>query len=67
MKKKDVEHSLRKYGWWLDRHGGSHDVWTNGIVTTQVPRHRELNELTAKSIIKKAKSNQVIKEDKNGD
>ena len=54
-----MEHQLRKYGWWLDRHGASHDIWTNGIITTQVPRHRELNELTAKGILKKAKTNQI--------
>ncbi len=57
MKKKDVEASLGKYGWWLDRHGSSHDIWTNGEVTTQVPRHRDINEYTAKSILKKAKTN----------
>ena len=30
MKKKDLEKRLRKAGWWLDRHDGNHDIWTNG-------------------------------------
>jgi mRNA interferase HicA len=34
--------------------GSSHDIWTNGNITNQVPRHSEVNELLAKSIIKEA-------------
>ena len=30
MKKKDLEKKLRSFGWWLDRHDGNHDIWTNG-------------------------------------
>lgn len=54
MKKKDVEKKLKKAGWWLARHGGNHDIWTNGELTNQVPRHPEINELLAKSIVKLA-------------
>ena len=57
MKKKDLEKKLKSFGWWLDRHGGNHDIWTNGDIANQVPRHPEINELLAKSIIKKAEKN----------
>lgn len=53
MKKKELEKKLKKAGW-LARHGGNHDIWTNGTITNQVPRHPEVNELLAKSIIKEA-------------
>jgi mRNA interferase HicA len=57
MKKRDLERRLKKAGWWLDRHGSNHDIWTNGIITNQVPRHTEINELLAKNIIKEAERN----------
>lgn len=57
MKKKDLEKKLKALGWWLDRHGGNHDIWTNGLISTQIPRHSEVNELLAKSILKKAIAN----------
>ncbi|NGX54316.1 MAG: hypothetical protein K1000chlam4_01042 [Chlamydiae bacterium] len=63
MKRKDVEQKLRKLGWWSGRHGGSHDIWTNGMMTTQVPRHKEINELTAKSILKKARINPPVEDE----
>jgi mRNA interferase HicA len=42
MKKKELEKRLRQFGWWLARHGGNHDIWTNGKITNQVPRHAEI-------------------------
>jgi hypothetical protein len=36
--------------------GGSHEIWTNGEETEPVPRHREISELLAKKIIRKAKA-----------
>lgn len=55
MKKRDIEKRLRKLGWKLARHGGNHDIWTNGVETVEIPRHREVNEFTAKGIMKVAK------------
>lgn len=57
MKKRELEKRLREAGWWLDRHGSNHDIWTNGKMTNQVPRHAEVNELLAKSIVKEAVKN----------
>jgi len=43
-------------GWWLLREGGHHEIWTNGMETEPVPRHREISEPIAKKILKKAQS-----------
>jgi mRNA interferase HicA len=48
MKKRELEKKLKKAGWWLDRHGGNHDIWTNGKITNQVPRHAEVNSFLLK-------------------
>ena len=42
-------------GWKLDRQGRRHDIWTNGEDTIAVPRHNDINEYTAKTILKEAK------------
>jgi mRNA interferase HicA len=57
VKKKDLERQLRESGWRFVRHGGSHDVWTNGEVLEFVPRHAEVKEMLARKILKKAKLN----------
>ena len=62
MKKRDLEKKLKENGWWLARHGGSHDIWTNGFISTQVPRHAEVNELLAKSILRQAQQHRGSKE-----
>ena len=54
VKRRDLESRLRRFGWWFLRHGSNHDIWTNGEVKIPVPRHAEINEMTARSIIKKA-------------
>jgi predicted RNase H-like HicB family nuclease/predicted RNA binding protein YcfA (HicA-like mRNA interferase family) len=55
MKRRDLEHQLSKLGWWLSRHGGGHDIWTNGKESEQVPRHNEINEYLAKKIPQESK------------
>jgi len=57
MKKKFLVKRLRDLGWWKYGQGGSHEKWTNGEQKTVVPRHAEINELTAKAIIKTARAN----------
>jgi mRNA interferase HicA len=54
VKRKDLEKQLTKLGWYLKRHGAKHDVWTNGEIDQQIPRHREIAELLAKKILKTA-------------
>lgn len=53
MKRSDLEKLLRRNGWQLERHGGSHDIWTNGKDHETIARHTEISEALAKAIIKR--------------
>lgn len=53
MKRRDLVKLLEENGWYFKRSGGSHDLYTNGIKTEAIPRHSEINEMLAKTIIKK--------------
>lgn len=53
MKRRDLIKLLEDSGWYLKRNGGSHDLYTNGKMIEPVPRHSEINEKLAKTIIKK--------------
>ena len=55
VKKRDLERKLRTLGWWMEREGGRHEIWTNGAEQEPIPRHREINELLAKKILRTAK------------
>jgi mRNA interferase HicA len=61
MKKNILEKMLKDFGWYLLRQGSNHEIWTNGEITEPIPRHREINEILAKKIIKKAFQNRVKK------
>ena len=52
MKRKDLVKKLTAGGWWFDRHGSKHDIYTDGQNIEQVPRHTEIGEDLAKKIIK---------------
>lgn len=54
MKRRDLERKLTELGWYFKRHGGKHDLWSNGIDEEAIPRHNEINELLARKIIKTA-------------
>ena len=62
MKKIEVDKRLRGCGWWLDRQGSRHEIWTNGELTEAVPRHKEIDEHTARSILRRAAANPVQKD-----
>jgi predicted RNA binding protein YcfA (HicA-like mRNA interferase family) len=55
MKRRDLIKQLEEMGCILVRHGGSHDWYTNPKTkqSQPVPRHNEINENLAKSILKK--------------
>ena len=53
MKRADLERLFKRNGWSLERNGGNHDVWVKGNQTEAIPRHREINEMLAKALIKK--------------
>ncbi|MBP6702609.1 MAG: type II toxin-antitoxin system HicA family toxin [Vicinamibacteria bacterium] len=55
MKRRDLIKTLEDMGCSLVRHGGRHDWYTNPNTkqSQPVPRHTEINERLARSIIKK--------------
>lgn len=53
MKQRDLIKIFEKNGWWKLREGANHIVYTNGKACEPIPRHREIKEGTAKSIIKR--------------
>ena len=57
MRRRELERRLRKLGFCFLREGSKHAIWTNGVDEIAVPRHREINEYTAKAIIDLAKGN----------
>lgn len=54
MRRRALERRLAALGWSLLRHGGNHDVWTDGERQEYVPRHAEVNERLARRILAKA-------------
>ncbi len=54
VKRRELESRLRELGWTFLRHGGSHDVWTDGERLEYLPRHAEINENLARKILRKA-------------
>lgn len=55
MKRRDLIQRIQQLGAVFIRHGGKHDWYQNRDtkVSQPVPRHAEINELLARSIIKK--------------
>lgn len=53
MKQRDLVKKLEAAGFMLDRHGGNHDIYVRGTDEEQVPRHKEINEILARAIIRK--------------
>jgi len=54
VKRRDLIEALEAAGCILIRHGGKHDIYHNPKSgrSQPVPRHREINELLAKKIIR---------------
>jgi predicted RNA binding protein YcfA (HicA-like mRNA interferase family) len=55
VNRRELVKKLKNMGCVLTRHGGAHDWYTNPKTkqSQPVPRHTEINEYLAKSIIKK--------------
>lgn len=60
MKRRDLIRRLEEMGCVLTRHGGNHDWYTNPDTkqSQPVPRHTEINENLAKSIVRKLSDKQ---------
>ena len=54
LKRRELINVLTKNGFELRRHGSNHDIYRKGNKHISVPRHKEINEDTANSIIKEA-------------
>jgi hypothetical protein len=52
--KKRIQRTATAQGkaWRLVRQGGRHEVWQCGVAKVTIPRHREINELTAAAIFR---------------
>lgn len=53
LKQRDLIKKLEEAGFRFKEHGGNHDTYKRGSDTEQVPRHKEINENTAKRILRK--------------
>jgi mRNA interferase HicA len=53
MKQRDLIKKLENAGFVFERHGGNHDIYRREIDIEKVPRHKEINEMLAKIIIRK--------------
>ena len=58
MKHRKLVKEVEKNGWRLCRHGANHDIYTDGNDKIAIPRHPDVNEDTAKEIIKKTRRDQ---------
>ncbi len=54
MKRRDLVKKIESFGCLLLRHGGKHDIYHNPKTgaTQPVPRHKEINEILARKIIR---------------
>jgi predicted RNA binding protein YcfA (HicA-like mRNA interferase family) len=53
VKRRDLIKLFEKNGWWFDREGGNHTIYTNGIDREPISRQTEIDEVLAKRIIKR--------------
>lgn len=54
MKRRELEQKLMQLGWRLARRGRRHDIWSKGEGEIALPRHKEINDYTAQTILKQA-------------
>ena len=53
MKTKELIKLLENNGWKFKRHEANHDVYVKGNERESIVRHREVDEMLAKAIIKR--------------
>ena len=53
MKRRDLIKLLERNGWWFNRDGGNHDIYTKGKDNEPISRQKEIKEAVAKAIIKR--------------
>lgn len=55
MKQRDLIRRLEDAGFVFERHGANHDIYLREKDIEKIPRHREIDENLAKSILRKWK------------
>ena len=55
MKRRDLIKLFEKNGWWFEREGGNHTIYTNGKKSESISRQKEIDEILVKAIIKRRK------------
>ena len=53
MKQRELVKKLEAAGFVFERHGGNHDVYVRGKDQEQILRHKEINEILARAILRK--------------
>ena len=53
MKRRDLVKLFERNGWWINREGSNHTIYTNGKASESVSRQSEIDEILAKRIIKR--------------
>ncbi len=53
MKRRLLIKKLEQNGFVFREHGGNHDTYVRGNDIEQIPRHKEINEITARKILNK--------------
>lgn len=53
VNQRDLVKKLEDGGFVFERHGGNHDVYVRGTEREEIPRHKEINEILAKAILKR--------------
>lgn len=52
MNRLNLIKKIEKLGFKFERHGGKHDIYKKGKIRVEVPRHKEVNERIARSLLK---------------
>lgn len=53
MKQRELIKRLEAAVFVFERHGSNHDIYVRGDDEEQVPRHKDINEVLAKAILRK--------------
>ena len=53
MRRRDLIKKLEQNGWYFLRHGGNHEIYTNGKNQEPISHTREIPEYLAKKILKR--------------
>lgn len=53
MKQRELIKRLEAASFVFERHGSNHDIYVRGDDEEQVPRHKDINEVLAKAILRK--------------